>query len=186
MKYLVLLCALLSTTSCATNAQSPPDSVTPPRVGTTSAPLPDDYFAPAQECWKEWGALVDQWVKGGGGIKESILETRKQLAADEHSPFARLVSETWKRQSTARFEGVDGQALPWPVSDTSWNDMSSASLELTLAAVSKSCGSLAWLGPTLWDQVRIAKSHLPREMPDGIRADPHDAGNWMVYWMLVR
>ena len=184
MRFLFLAYALLAA-SCAT-AVLPISSSGMSKQQGGSTPLPDDYFVSTQMCWKEWGELVNEWIKNGGGVKNSILETRRQISTDKKSVLARMVRDTWKRQAIVYFKTFSGPTLPWPVPDSVWDAVSSASLEPALPGVSRSCGSLAWIGPTLWDHLMISKSPFPREMPDGIKSDPHEAGNWMAYWILVR
>ena len=171
--------------SCAGAVTPASESKTSKDAGV-SAPLPDDYFTSTRACWKEWDTLLGEWVKNGGGVKGSINDTRDQISRDKTSSFAKMVRNIWDHQSTVNYKNYDVTILPWPIQDSLWDMVSSASLEPALSAVSSPCASLAWLGPTLWDHLIISKSYFPREMPDFIRTDPHAAGNWMVYWILIR
>ena len=146
-----------------------------------------DVFSEAKKCSTAWSALVGEWKKTGGGIKESIGEARAQIMANQASKFAKLIYRTWNSQ----WDSANKEALgSWPVGDEEFRRVTMALTGSISAEVPDACKAGIWLEGALWDEVHEGNSvRRLAETPSSMRwdsSDAHDASNWLIYWLLVR
>jgi hypothetical protein len=151
-------------------------------------PLGDSFLAAMKErteCVDAWTGLLDEWKQNGGGILGSMASTRDQLAKDQHSAFARIVRDAWKKQD----KPVSGHLGDWPVPSGS-----SRSVRLSIDAsgfVPEACEAPIWLDDWLFFEILTDRDHwtvrkLP-EMPSDLDVSDHYAGSsWLFYWLFAR
>ena len=58
-----------------------------------------DAWSEQQTCWKAWAMLLHEWRANGGGIEDSIVAAREQIAGDKKSRFAQIVRAVWASHS---------------------------------------------------------------------------------------
>lgn len=151
-------------------------------------PLGEPFLAAMKErsqCVEAWTALLDDWKREGGGIVDSMVSTRTQLAKDQKSAFAKIVRAAWKRQSH-RSAGHFGD---WPITSDSARKVS-LSIDAS-GYVPKACEAPIWLDDWLYFEILTDRDswqvrRLP-EMPMNLDAGDHYAGSrWLFYWLFAR
>lgn len=142
-------------------------------------------FSDNNRCSREWGRLVEEWVKSTGGIGRTIAATRQSIASDKRSRFAEATRATWQKSPVETL-----QVGTWPISTEKYRAVTGDALDAFARYVSSECLSTAWLSPFLWDAVRSqGSSHVMQnrvvDMPLELRGDAASASRWLTYWLLV-
>ena len=147
----------------------------------------EQVFAQQTTCWNAWYELLDSWRDRGGGLQDSMLATRTQIANDNTSVFANLVKDSWSRQSSSNQVPEFGS---WPVSDDAYR-LVIFSIK-SEGFVPSECEAPIWLDAWFWDDLRSVdgdprKIRRLSDMPKDVNGeDPHTATNWISYWLFVR
>ncbi|MFC4819602.1 hypothetical protein [Dokdonella ginsengisoli] len=145
--------------------------------------ISENYFYEQRKCYAEWNSLLQGWKKEGGGVRESMGETRRISIKLNRSNFAKGVKKAWRQQKK------DGRQVffpTWPISEEQYRYVMFSTLEAFSGYVSAECESTSWLGPILWDELRvpgearISNSRF-KDMPEKILADPKESINWLMY-----
>jgi hypothetical protein len=140
------------------------------------------------KCFDAWNNVLKEWRENGGGLKDSLAETRTQIASDTKSHFSHLVRSIWAVQKPRSPSTSLGT---WPVEQS---ERRSVDIYLGVgieSLVPEDCQSYVWLGPLLWDELvqeradTVTERKL-REAPEGMSWDPHTFSSWAIYWLLVR
>jgi hypothetical protein len=154
------------------------------RVDTLDPDAFAAVFKEQHQCWGAWGALLRDWKARGGGFKSSMRETRRQIAEDQESDFARLVRRAWDRQAMAQ-----AGRWQWPVEAdriraVKWNATGEG-------YVPANCEGSFWLDDLLWDELRFeggdpAQARRFLETPVGMAWESPDAQHWTSYWLFAK
>jgi hypothetical protein len=150
--------------------------------------LPDDYFSYQDNCYRQWEKVLQEWHSSGGGIADSIRNTREHSIRQNSSKFSRDVRQIWDKQETRNSDIPFGA---WPIDDDDYRRVISATFDVFNGSVSEGCESVVWLGPLLWDEARKrienGESDSPlKDMPREVAKNPHSAASWMIYWIFVK
>ena len=144
-------------------------------------------FEEQAECRAAWNKLLTDWKANGGGIRESITSTRKQIGQDKSSAFAKVVQAAWRNQKTAIPHAFLGR---WPVSETAYRVVT-FSIQ-SKGVVPSNCEAPIWLDGWFWDDHRFVdgdplKVRRLSEMPSTLNwSDAYAAPSWVFYWLFVR
>jgi hypothetical protein len=152
-----------------------------------------DSFADQSKCNSAWGEIIADWHANGGGIKDSIAMTRKQISADNKSKFASIVRHIWMSQeSSARSSTPAGT---WPISQDSVESVVVKSNLLNTKYlekyVPKECTAFVWLDPYFSAEVKATTEGTTvmrklREVPDSMEWNSVTASQWIRYWLFAR
>jgi hypothetical protein len=145
--------------------------------------ISENYFSEQRKCYAEWSSLLQGWKEEGGGFRESIGETRRISINLNKSNFAKGVRRAWLRQKK------DGRQIffpTWPISEEQYRNVMFSTLGAFSGYVSAECESTSWLGPVLWDELRVPRearisSSRLKDMPESILSDPKVSINWLLY-----
>jgi len=152
--------------------------------------LPRDYFALQSRCETAWAALIDDWHAHGGGIADSLGETRRKIAEDQQSRLAKIVKRAWasQRDEYAMEKGVFGQ---WPLGKWRYRSVIESIRFTPEDGIPSDCETAAWLQDLLWSEVaaeaggRLDVRRLA-EVPVSMEWTSPSAQHWMTYWLFVR
>ncbi|KQY51933.1 hypothetical protein ASD14_04470 [Lysobacter sp. Root494] len=108
-------------------------------------------------------------------------ETRRQIAQDENSQFAKLVRATWAAQTTVHNKLELGQ---WPLPDNTYRSVVVAVHAKGL--VPRDCEVPMYLDNWLFREIGLGGRRLS-DMPSDLDAiDATSANRWLFYWLFVR
>lgn len=142
--------------------------------------LPENYFSSTSSCISSWSSLFASWEQNGGGVKNSIFLTRKQVANDKKSRFAAIVRKAWSLQK----EPVRGVQLgSWPIEEKEEHRVIEYFYSSIGDAVPSECQIFDWVGSDLW---READRNKPEDVPGSLTWEPHQVSLWLGYWLFVR
>jgi hypothetical protein len=130
-------------------------------------------------CTASWEGLLEEWERSGGGVKATLRQTRQQVAADQHSRFARLVRRAWSLQAVTASAADSLEPLPPEVSRA-------ATIAVAHAAegiVRPGCEPPIYLG-NWWN--RALGAHRPEDMPATVSEDLWAQRVWLQGWLFVR
>jgi hypothetical protein len=147
-------------------------------------------------CMREWSELFAEWKRNGGGVKDSIVATRKQIALDRRSRLAEMVRRVWAAQPIDQARAY-AEFGAWPLSEDAFIELNFRGLDVLESlppdfGIQESCRSidesdwllwkelLVWTGPDEF-QVRALK-----ETPGNIEWTSPYASQWLYYWLFVR
>ena len=152
--------------------------------------LPADYFAEQSACIRDWGAIIAEWRRNGGGVKDSIAATREQIALDDRSKFASFVRRIWSAQAHEQTRTVADLGA-WPIGADESRQLSGTVASTLDPSLPEECQSLDWLDGFLWQEivsVREGKvtARLLKETPEDMKWTSPYAQQWLSYWLLVR
>lgn len=152
--------------------------------------LPHDYFNLTVDCYNVWGELIAEWRANGGGVKDSITETRRGIASDNRSKFAAMVRRSWASQDAheARASDVIGA---YPIGSHQHQLVKeSISFEAT-DGIPEDCQSIAWVDSYLLNEVtnvdgKIVRRRRLEETPEDMSWESPYIQQWIRYWMFVK
>lgn len=141
-------------------------------------------------CFSIWGNVINDWKKNGGGIKESLIETRKQIAGDDKSLFSKIVKKSWERQNKDGFHETFNSFGYWDVSSDNYRNATFIFSEVDSKVVPEHCLVISWVTSVFWDELRrMNKSTTEpfklKEVEGSIIWDSPTAQNWVTYWLFV-
>lgn len=177
---LIVTVSILAAASCASYGTA----------GETraAAQLPTDYFSLNEKCMKAWDDVFVEWLRYGGGVKQSMTETRRQIALDAKSRFAAMVRATWaaqRPQSSNR-----SKVGSWPVAEVEYQRVIGNVHFSDADGIPAECETVVWLDSILWDDLRsdgaIDSARRPAEVPHDLKWESPDAQQWVSYWLFVR
>lgn len=149
--------------------------------------LSPEAFSQISKCSDSWGKLLDEWEMHGGGVKVSLVETKRQIANDNESRFAKAVREVWDIMGRSHEEVSDWE---WPIPSNELREVGNLLSEAVTEHVGDGCSSTSWLDPLLWNRMRFVdgdplKFYVPQEAPDDVKWDSRSLPAWVLYWLLV-
>lgn len=149
-----------------------------------------EAWAEQRTCYTAWAVLLNEWRANGGGIKDSIVATREQIAADKKSRLAQIVRDVWTSQKTIHVahSSIIGA---WPVSDEEFRRVFRDSDPAIKAIQPEDCQTFSELDDLLWEEVVERKGENVtvrrlQETPASMEWLGHDASMWITYWIFVR
>jgi len=181
--------------ACAARPNANAGAAREPSAEAEMEPLPTDYFALQSACIREWHEVFSEWKRNGGGVKDSIVATRRQIALDRRSRFAALVRHVWAAQPLQQSR-ANAEFGAWPISLDVSRELGARELaafeSLTLSiGIQEECQTVVWLDGLLWQELVSAKlDESPvralKETPENMEWTSPYAQQWMSYWLLVR
>jgi hypothetical protein len=140
------------------------------------------------QCFNKWEQLLSEWRANGGGIKDSLLATRQQIASDKVSKFAQLVRRIWISQDLSH-PALDIGA--WPADNEEIRRATKGPNFTVDNMLPNGCESFAYLYPLIWEELVQRKDEKVtvrklRETPVDMEWESHSAPRWLTYWLLVR
>ncbi|MGH8428543.1 MAG: hypothetical protein ACRES7_11300 [Gammaproteobacteria bacterium] len=182
---LILLFLLIA--ACTGHSADSPVNATKAQEGARSF---SEMFAQQRVCGPAWQRIYKQWIRDGGGIKNSMAETRKQIAKDQKSALARIIRKVW---SSPNAPGITESRLwKWPIDENKSRRLSSLFGDASEGYVPHECATLIWLPAIIWDDdLRLLNSkpgefRIPSEAPSDVGWDSNTMPNWILYWLLVK
>lgn len=179
--YTALICSLLMC-ACAVSSKNIVSA-----DEDNESTLSRSFFSQQVVCSAIWGELMNEWHASGGGLKKSIILTRREIE-DNPSRFAVAVRNVWEQAGD--YLNENKQIGYWPVAKSAELDLGLL-LEKELSGhIRSDCGSLVWLNSHIWDELyavvngKIVARKL-EETPDEIVWDSNMAPRWVLYWLLV-
>jgi hypothetical protein len=154
-----------------------------------------EYFRQNAICINAWTSLMDEWKKNGGGLKDSIQETRRQISNDNTSVLSVLIRKSWEKQRDFDLLVRIGE---WPVSADKLRKTSDSFEEVIGNQVPDECKSIIWLDPLLWQEIESSSSTSSAggttadrrewlkfvEVPESLLWESPQAAHWTRYWLL--
>lgn len=183
MKFAIGLLLILPLSACAGT------SVSPASTSNNEGSLINNYNQQVRLCGTAWRKLYNEWIHNGGGIKDSITETREQIASDKKSKFARIIRDVWNSSNDAQAE--KNQLWRWPINKIKSRKISFLFGYISKGYVPKECSDLAWLSSIVWDDIRFVngdplKFQMPSEASANVNWNGYTAPNWILYWLLIK
>jgi hypothetical protein len=159
-------------------------------------PLIDSPWVVEQaRCGKVWREIIVEWKKNGGGLKASIVDTRKQIAGDKKSRFAKYIRATWVAQEDS---GDFKQMEEIPKSNEDYSVVANAFDGANRSTVFGDCGS-DMLNGLIWAELVSSGDSSNRVMtihgstilrfsdtPYSVEWSSPNAQIWTAYWLLRR
>lgn len=191
MKCLTMLVAFsIGVSACATRPAISAAEHDYEIVDFEASTISDDIFLLDATCIPEWGGIVDEWRENGGGLKGSILATRRQIEADKKSRFAAFVRATWSSQNIRSARPKDELGL-WPVSDAETIRLVEKTRYPSSLNLKEECKTTVWLQGYLMRELVVPSNTVLTlrtldETPNNILWTSPFAQQWVEYWLLVR
>lgn len=191
--WLVLLLLLIG--ACAARPAAHAEAAGESPVEAEMEPLPADYFALQSACIREWNEVFAEWKRNGGGVKASIVATRKQIASDRSSRFAALVRHVWAAQPLQQSR-TNAELGAWPISLEVSRELGARELAAFESitpgiGIQEECQTLVWLDGLLWQELLSDRQdetpvRALEETPENMEWTSPYAQQWMRYWLFVR
>jgi hypothetical protein len=188
IRALFVLAFTISLDACATNLARPEtrnqDQLAEENESReVAAKSMTDAWAEQQTCWNAWAMLLQEWRANGGGMKDSIVATRGQIAADKKSKFAQIVREVWASQKMTRAD----PSVPigaGSISDDAFRGVFENSDSAAKSVQPAECQTFIWIGDLLREELLKTENgklivRRLEETPASMK--PYGPAIWLTY-----
>jgi len=184
----IILFLVILTSACVSHSAA--SKTNAQHAGDGTQPL-SGMFSQQRLCAPKWRHIYEQWLLNGGGIKSTMIATRKQIASDQKSTLARIIRKVW---SSPKNPSVNKKQLwGWPVAEKNARQLSFLFGDASEGYVPSECAMLVWLPPIIWNSSILynrdpLEIRMPVEAPSAIDWKTHtrEASDWVMYWLLAK
>lgn len=130
--------------------------------------------------------IINEWIENGGGLKSSLLETRKQIELDDRSLLAKIIRNGWKIQKQRGFfEDIDDFGY-WPLDDKKTREViMPEAVYVNGTKIAEEC-VLIYFRSVMWNEFMSNGRYLkPIEAPKDIKWGMYNAQRWLNYWLFA-